>query len=71
LVNGYNSDIVDQINFISSKSLRVDISEDEKGISVSHPAIAAGSDGKCLLVYVKDSGIDHCEIVTRVIAEPR
>lgn len=69
LVNRFDPKAMDQRFFIHSKSSRVDISEDAKGASVSNPAIAAGPGGECLLVYEKDTGINHCELVTRVITE--
>ncbi|MBA4387496.1 MAG: hypothetical protein C0404_05905 [Verrucomicrobia bacterium] len=54
---------------VDAASVRVDTSEDKKGLAVGNPALAAGPDGECLLVYEKDAGLEDCKIVARVIRE--
>jgi hypothetical protein len=55
--------------FVGAASARVDVSEDKKGLAVGNPALAAGPDGECLLVYERDAGLEDCKIVARILRE--
>jgi hypothetical protein len=54
---------------VDAASVRFEESEEGKGQTVGKPALAAGPDGECLLVYEKDAGIDNCAVVARVLRE--